>query len=365
MIGFLSTVGGAERFTQGLAKSLPQDRFETWVCAPRGGEESAIRELAEVGVRFVDLGRRQEHDYHRMARLFSLLRRERFDLIHSHMFGSNVWATAIGRVCHVPVLIAHEHTWSYEGNWLRARLDGHLIGPLTTRFVAVSSADASRMISIEGVPPDKVVVLPTAYVPSSSSSTGNVRAELGLTAQTPLVGAATVMRPQKALDVLLAAHVRVLQAVPDAHLVLAGDGEQRPALERRARELGIGSRTHFLGYRRDVDSIIRSLDVAAMSSDFEGLPLFVFECMAGRTPLVATRVGGLTDVVDDGRTGVLVSPRCPQELAIAISDLLMDPDRRLRIAEAAAEHLENYTIEKIAGRFADLYESLAAECRRS
>lgn len=366
MIGFLSMTGGAERFTLGLATRLPKDRFETWVCAPRGGDECAIRELEQAGVGFVDLGRRGKLDYHRVSGLVSLLRRERFDLIHSHMFGSNVWATLLGRACRVPVLIAHEHTWSYEGNWLRAWLDGHLIGNLTTRFVAVSSADARRMVSIEGVPPAKVIVLPTAYVPSSSGTGLDVRAELGLDPGTPLIGTAAVMRPQKALDVLITAHAHVLQAVPQAHLVLAGEGERRSDLERQARQLGIESRTHFLGRRTDVDSIVRSLDVAAMSSDFEGTPLFAFECMANRTPLVATSVGGLPDVIVNGQTGLLVPPRQPRELAAAITSLLMDPDRRLRMAAAAAERLSDYTIQKVAGQFADLYESLAeAAVRRN
>jgi glycosyltransferase involved in cell wall biosynthesis len=275
------------------------------------------------------------------------------------MFGSNLWASVLGRACRVPVLIAHEHTWSYEGNRLRARLDGQLIGRLTTRFVAVSTADARRMVSIEGVPPEKVVIVPTAYVPSLAQSSGDVRRELGLDPATPLVGTATVMRPQKALDVLLAAHAEVLRAVPAAHLVLAGDGELRPALERQARSLGIEARTHFLGRRNDVDSIIRSVDVAAMSSDFEGTPLFAFECMAMNTPLVATDVGGLQDVVQDGRTGVLVAPRQPHELAQAIIALLSDPGRRSRMAAAAAERLGDYPIERAASRFAELYQSLA------
>jgi glycosyltransferase involved in cell wall biosynthesis len=359
MIGFLGTIGGAERFALALASALPRERFETWVCAPRGGEPDAIAELERAGVRFVDLGRQGRFDYYRMAGLVSLLRRERFDVLHSHMFGSNLWASVLGRACHVPVLIAHEHTWSYEGNWLRARLDGQLVGRLTTCFVAVSAADARRMISIEGVPPEKVVVLPTAYVPSLSESSADIRRELGLDPATPLVGTATVMRPQKALDVLIAAHAEVVRALPAAHLVLAGDGELRPALEQQARSLGIEARTHFLGRRDDVDSIIRSIDVAAMSSDFEGTPLFAFECMANGTPLVATDVGGLPDIVQDGRTGLLVAPRREHELAQAIIGLLSDPEHRRQMAAAAAERLGEYTIERTASRFAELYEALA------
>jgi glycosyltransferase involved in cell wall biosynthesis len=358
MVGFLSDAGGAERFLVGLATHLPADRFETWVCAPRGGQPRAIRALEDAGVRFVDLGRRHNLDVHRLAKLAAMLRRQRFDVLHSHMFGSNLWGTLLGRACGVPVVIAHEQTWSYEGNRLRVWLDGHVIGRLATRFIAVSSADARRMVTIERVPPAKVLVIPNAYVPSPASSNGSLRAELGLSPSTPLVGSAVVMRPQKALEVLLDAHAQVLQRIPEAHLVLAGDGPCRLALERYTRELGLGARTHFLGQRSGIDSIIASVDVAAMSSDFEGTPLFAFECMANGTPLVATAVGGLVDVIENGRTGLLVAPRHPRELANGIISLLADPELRARIASAAAEDVKQYTIQKIADRFADLYERL-------
>jgi glycosyltransferase involved in cell wall biosynthesis len=359
MIGHLGDFGGAERLALGLATHLPHDRFETWVCAPRGGDADALAALADAGVPFVDLGRRGKLDAHRNRSLVGLLRQQRFDVLHSHMFGSNVWATVFGRLCGVPVLIAHEQTWSYEGSRLRPWIDGHVIGRLATRFVAVSSADAQRMATLEGVPREKITLIPNAYVPSVSSADTDVRAELGIDPSTPLVVSAVVMRPQKALDVLLAAHARIVTQIPDAHLALAGDGECREQLQVRARELGLESRVHFLGFRRDIDSILRSADVAALSSDFEGTPLFAFECMAARTPLVATGVGGLPDVIENGRTGLLVPRQRPQELADAIVRLLNDPALRERLADEAAAHLDTYTIENITRRFATLYEALS------
>jgi glycosyltransferase involved in cell wall biosynthesis len=359
VIGFLADAGGAERFALGLATHLPQDRFEPWVCAPRGGHDGPRRVLAEAGIPFVTLGRRAKWDVHRLAGLATLVRRERFDILHAHMFGSNVWGTIVGRACRVPVVIAHEQTWSYEGNAMRAWVDGHVIGRLATRFVAVSNADADRMVKLERVPAEKVVVLPNAHVPHPSSTGGDLRAELGLATGTPLIGAAALLRPQKALHVLLDAHARVVRAVPDAHLVIAGDGPLQPALQRQAADLGLAGSVHFLGRRNDVDSIIRDLGIAALSSDFEGTPLFAFECMANHTPLVATAVGGLLDIIDDGQTGLLVPRRDPEALGDALTRLLLDPGLRGRLATAAAGNLDRFTIDAIACRFADLYESLS------
>ncbi len=361
VIGYLSRTGGAERFALGLATHLPPERFASWFCAPRGGEAEPVGALARAGIPFVGLGRQGKWDVHRLGGLARLIARERFDIVHTHLFGSNLWGTMAARALNVPVVIAQEHTWSYEGDPVRAWLDGRVIGRLATRFVAVSAADGERMVRIERVPAEKVVVIPSAYVPRPPARAGDLRAELGLAPGTPLVGTAAVMRPQKALEVLLDAHAQVLRTVPEAHLVLAGFGECQDALERRTRELGLQASTHFLGRRLDVDSILQAVDVAAMSSDYEGTPLFAYECMASRTPLVATAVGGLPDVVEHGKTGLLVAPRRPDLLAAALVSLLQDPDRRARMATAAAERLEQFTIDRIAGRFADLYESLAAK----
>ena len=191
------------------------------------------------------------------------------------MFGSNVWATVVGRAARVPVVVAHEHTWDYEGQPLRRLLDRRLIGRFADAFVAVSEADRERMITVEGVPADKVRVMPNAFVPSEGAAPGDLRTELGLGPEAPLVGIACILRPQKAVDVLLDAFALV--RTPGAQLVIAGDGDCRESLERQAAALGIAGRTHFLGLRHDVASILAGLDVAAISSDFEGTPLFALE----------------------------------------------------------------------------------------
>ena len=356
--------GGAERFAVGLAQHLPRERIDSWLCATRDGDADIARELAASGVPLVVLGRRAKLDVHRLGGLVALLRRERFDVLHAHKFGSNLWCSMLGRACGVPVILAHEHTWSYSGNQLRMWLDGRLIGRLATRFIAVSALDAERMVTLEHVPAAKVMVIPTAYIPHDSGPKLDIRLELGLAPDTPLVGVAAVLRPQKALSVLLEAHSRLLATVHGAHLVIAGEGECRGELEQRARELGIAECVHLLGRRDDVESIIASLDVAALSSDYEGLPLFVLECMANNTPLVATDVGGIGGVVQNGVNGILVPPREPDALADALACLLLDSERRGALARAAAQSVEAYSIESSAERFAELYEGLAAAASR-
>ena len=351
--------GGAERFAVGLASALP-DRYEPFLCTTRSAEGSLVEALDAAGVSHFALGRRSRFDVFRFVRLARFLRRQQVHVLHCHKFGSNVWGTLIGRAARVPVVIAHEHTWSYEGQPLRRLLDGQLVGRLADRFVAVSNEDRRRMIEVEGVAPERTITIPTGYVPRAQDNGGDLRGELGIGPETPVVGTVAQLRPQKALDVLLAAFARLSADFAAARLVIVGDGPERAALERLAAELGVAERVHFLGTRTDLTTILAGVDVAAMSSDFEGLPLFAFECMAHRTPLVATSVGGLRDLIDAGG-GVLVPPRDPDALAAALGELLRDPARRESIADAGEERLEDYGMDAIARRFGELYDELLAE----
>jgi glycosyltransferase involved in cell wall biosynthesis len=357
MIDYAGTHGGAERIAVDLAARLPQDRFEPWVCATRSMDPWSTTTLDAAGVPHVTLGRRSKWDLHRFGRLVTMLRAQRFQILHTHKFGSNAWGAMIGTACRVPVIVAHEHTWSYEGKPLRVWVDGHVIGGLADRVVAVSNADARRMVSIEHIDPSKIVVIPNGYIPHPGSYT-DVRAELGIDDRAPVIATAAIMRPQKRQDLLLDAFAQVREAVPDAQLLLAGDGDCRDELTDQAATLGISGAVHFLGLRDDVDSILRAADVAALSSDYEGAPLFVYECLANGTPLVSTDVGGIPDAIVDGETGILVPKGDSAALAQGLIDLLSDDDRRRRMAVAAQRSSGRYTIDAMAERVASLYDTL-------
>lgn len=363
LISYVVDTGGAERFALGLATHLPRDRFEVSVCFTRTADPAALGMLREAGVSYTGLGRRGKLHSHRLGGLIRLLRAGHFDILHSHMFGSNLWGSVIGRACGVPVVLAHEHTWSYEGNPVRAWLDGRVIGRLATKFLAVSHADARRMVQIEHVPAQKVIVMPTAYIPRASPGS-DLRHELGFAPSTPVIATAVVLRRQKAVEVLLEAYAKVLSRLPDARLVIAGDGPERSMLEDRARTLGLDGRVAFLGARQDIDAILASSDVAVLSSDYEGMPLFAFESIAAHTPLVATRVGALPDVFEDRQSGLLVAPRDPDALAAGLVELLEDPAMRARLARTADAQLPPYMIDAVALRFAELYERLATDAAR-
>jgi glycosyltransferase involved in cell wall biosynthesis len=370
LVGNLSMMGGGERFVRELMINLDPDRFDRIFCATRWEPEaerglrvdSALDELRDAGVEFVGLERSSKADLTAWVPLVRLMQRRSVDVVHSHMFGSNVWGAVLTKTMGTPVFVAHEQTWSYEGKPLRRLLDRELIARAADAFIAVSTADRRRMIDVEGISADKIIYIPNAVpTPSSGAALTDVRQELGIPPDQPVVGTVAVLRPQKALEVLLEAAPDILEQFPDATIVIAGDGPEKAKLERLRRELNLSDRVRMLGARTDVASVLGAFDVCVSTSDFEGTPLALMEAMEAGVPIVATRVGGTPDLIDDGVHGLLVEPREPRAVAAAVNALLADRDRATAMARAAQQRRRSeFEITQTARRIGELYEELYA-----
>ena len=374
LVDYLSCVGGAEHLALLIATHLNSERFESILCVSRWphpvrvGASPSIQQplglLDAAGVRLLGLHRQRKVDPSAWAVLGRFLRREHIDVLHAHKFGSNVWGTLAGRMAHVPVILAHEHTWSYEGQPLRRFLDRELIARGATRFIAVSREDRRRMTDVEGIDPSRTVFIPNGVPPSPPPSGANVRTELGIEPGAPVIGAVGVHRPQKAFHVLVRAASILAEEWPNLRVLMVGDGPERGALERLAGELGVSNVVRFLGSRSDVPDILRALDVAVCCSDFEGSPLAVMEYMDAALPVVATTVGGVPDLIEPGVHGLLVAPRDPSALAGAISELLGDPERAHGMGVRGRERRRTeFDIDVLVHHLEDLYLELLADRR--
>jgi glycosyltransferase involved in cell wall biosynthesis len=368
LVDVLVSDGGAERVATRLAAALDRARFESSICATRPRvHEHVVAELRAAGVGIDVLPRRGKLDVLAWRRLVSILRRRRIDVLHAHKFGSNVWAAALGHAAGVPVVICHEHTWSYVGQPVRRFLDRELIGRRADAFVAVSPEDARRMVEVEGVRREKIRLILNG-VADHTPTGADVRRELGIAPDAPVIGAVGALRPQKAYDFLfeVAADLRV--EFPGLRVLVVGDWKPDwlPAHEAKIRELGLEETVTLLGRRTDVPDVLEAVDVAVLSSDFEGLPLSLMEYMAAARPIVATRVGGVPTLVEDGVHGLLVEPRDRAAMAGAITSLLRDRERASALGQNAAERRRSeFSFDAMTRDVEDLYEELYARSARA
>ena len=372
MVDTLEAPGGAERLAVENAVRLNPEKFERWLCITRWEDRieglepatSLLARMSDAGVRVVKLRRGSKVAVWAWWPLLRLLRRERIDILHSHLFGSNVWAVILGRLAGVPAIVAHEHIWSYEGNPLRRLLDRYLIAPLSDAFVVVSEGGRRLMIEHEKIDPSDIVVMPNGIAASPPGDGRRVRAELGIAPDAQVVGSVGNLRPQKAFEVLVEATVELRRQVPGVRVLVAGEGSERTRLERLIAARGLEGTVMLLGARSDIPDLLAAFDVAVCCSDFEGSPLAVMEYMQAALPVAATRIEGLAGLVLDGQSGVLVAPRDSEGLAEALVALLGDPDLRARLGQRGEDlWSERWRLETWIGRIEDLYEDLLANRR--
>jgi glycosyltransferase involved in cell wall biosynthesis len=295
------------------------------------------------------------------------MRRRKIDVLHSHKIGSNFWGAMIAPRVPIPIFVAHEHSWSFEGQPRRKAIDRFLIGRRADAFVAVSEADRRRMIEIEKISPETVRFIQNGIPdPQPARPATEVRAELGFAPDRPLAVAVGTLRPEKAYESVIEAADILRREIPDVGVLIVGGEESdtttgRAPLEQQIREAGLQDTVYLLGFRDDVFDIVSAVDVALLNSDREGSPLSVMEYMEAAKPVVATRVGGVPDIVVDGETGVLIDPRSPDQLARALADVLGNPERAQAMGEAGRRRRrELYSIDATTRVIEELYLELAS-----
>ena len=359
LIDHLVPYGGAEVLVAQIAQRLDRERFEPVVCATRTADERVCAELEASGVKLLLLRRTSRGRLDQWWPLIRYLRSTELAVLHAHKFGSNAWAAAIRRVTDVRAVVAHEHVWSFSGGWFRRCIDRNFITPSVDLVLTVSAETREQMVQVERIPRDRIHVFTHGTVPPDGR--GEVdRTTLGLSSDDFVVGTVSVLRPQKALNDLFRAVRLVRDEIPNLRVLVVGDGPQRHALETLVDDLGLRRAVIFLGFRRDVERLLPSMDVCVNSSHFEGSPLAVMEFMGSGRPIVATSVGGVPELLGDGRCGLLVPPGDPPALAAAIRRLEQNPGLRGTLAaNALAKHRACFDIRTNIKALERLYEQLA------
>jgi len=352
-------VGGAERVLLETVRRLDRSRFRPTVCslAPPGAVAS---EFAQLGVPVFSLGMTGLRHLLGVRHLLRLLGRQRFDILHSHLFHANVLGRLAARWAGVPVVVSTIHV-AEPRRW-------HLLvdrwtAPLASQLVAVSAGVRAHVVERAHLPAERILVIHNGVdVSRFSLPRGGFRSSAGIPPECTLITTVGRLDTQKGLPYLLESARLVTRGRPHVRFLVVGEGPHRRDLVRHRDRLGLKGRVWFLGFRPDVPQILADSDIFVLASLWEGMPIVLLEALAAGLPVAATDVPGVTEVIADGETGLVVPVKDVEALAGALCRLLDEPDLRRSLAQAGRRRAEDeFGWEKVVATTMALYERLLRE----
>ena len=356
-------VGGAENVLLTTLRLLDSQQYQSVVCCIQ--DKGVLgAEVEKLGIKLIELHKLQKGgwDGSIVDDLVALIQREKIDLVHGHLYHANLYARFAAKRAKVPGVITVHNTYA-KRKWHRQLLNWYLARH-TARIIAVSDSIRDDIVRFDHVAANKVVtILNGIDIARSQSQLSKAEARQRLQLPDDATVLVTIGRlvEQKGHSVLLQA-LQQLQASGrcNLHALFIGDGSWRERLQRQANEAGLDANVHFLGTRTDIGDILRAGDLYVMPSLWEGLGLALLEGMAAGLPVLASRVGGMVEVLGEGQYGHLVEPNNPATLATALQRLLQQPQQLALMATAGRQRVEDFRAVRMVGNIAGVYRSVLA-----
>lgn len=357
--------GGMENGMVNLINRLPQDRYRhAIICL--AGHGQFVQRITNPAVELYDLGKRPGHDLAWYGRLYRLLRRLRPDILHTRNL-STLEAQFVGALARVPVRVHGEHgrdVFDLEGKNRKYNLLRKAARHLIHRYIAVSQDLAGWLQVTIGVPSARITQIYNGVDRLHFHPRQGERPELGrpefFAGATCVIGSLGRMAAVKDYPGLVDAFIRLCKTHPDAsglRLVIVGDGGARQTCQSMLDAAGLGRQVWLPGDRTDTPDWMRSFDVFVLNSLGEGISNTILEAMSSGLPVIATRVGGNPELVQPGRTGILIPSGEPATLAQVFSEYVDDAVRRNREGRAARARIETeFDWDRATAAYAAVYD---------
>jgi glycosyltransferase involved in cell wall biosynthesis len=360
-----SSIHGVSRLFSWWFPRYDAARFGVSLCGLKR-PEPASQLLEAQGIAVHHLGRGR-FDPRVVADLVALGRRLGARILHVHGYAAADFGRIAARWLGAR-LVLHEHFADPRMPAYQALAD-RALAALTHRAIAVSGSTREFLVRERHVPEERVRLIWNGapldeFAPVEAARARAVRAELGIPADALVIGAVGRLSEQKGHRYLLDAAATVVSLRPQAHILLAGDGDLEKSLREQAQSLGISDRVVFAGHRADVPAVLGAIDVLCISSTYEGTPLALFEAMASGKAIVSTAVDGCREILEEGVTGLLVPPSEPTPLAAALLRVLDERSLRDALGRAARTASGRYDIRECVSKMEALYDEVLAESGR-
>ncbi len=361
-------IGGVQGKIVSLLKNLKRDDMQFYV-ATVAASGPLSRQLKDVGVQaryFPCIGRAlflRWINLYQVWKLSRWIKELNIDIVRTHLFIGGFIGRIAALLVRAPIIIHTEHNTYIWKRFYHIWIDKFL-ARFTKIIVSVSKEVKRFTIKQERIDEEKFVTIYNGIdlADFNINEKGNFKEELKIPRDAVLVGSIGRLVSQKGFEYFLVAAKGVLKIIPYAYFIIIGDGPLRYRLKKVVESLGISSKVILTGYRRDIPRILRSLDIFVLSSLIEGLPNALMEAMACERPVIATKVGGVPELISQDENGLLVYPRDSQALCGAIVSLIKDRDKAGMLGEAAKRLItEKFGIDNMAKETEKLYRKIITE----
>lgn len=357
--------GGGRQLVE-LTRALLDEAstIEPIVCVLRQ-TTSLGRELQREGLPFQFLGEARFNPL-TIGRLISIIRAQKIDVLHLTDFGASTLGRLAGWMTRTPAIvqvISHHSRHQARGFPWYVGVAYKACAPMTTRALAISESVKDFAVRRMGFPASAVEVLHYplprhSFAVPAPERVRAVRERFGIGATDPVVGSVTRYFESKGIVYLVQAFAQVLRTFPNAWLLLVGQGPEEPKLRKAAADLGIAERVIFAGFQREAHDFVRAFRVAVVPSLEEGFGLVALESQALGVPVIASDIGGLREIVDHERNGILVEAANAKALATAILRVLGDDTLQRKLGAAGPTAAQRFSLERYVGRLTALYHEL-------
>lgn len=358
-----SKIGGVQQQLLSILKEYDREIITPTFCcfAPKG--EIGI-EIEKLGIDLVALNRSRYNKFSPgiLMDLYKLVKKKNIHIIRTHRYRANLYGRLAAWFAGSPVIIASVHDNYRTDRRLGRRIINRILSKITDRMVAVSEAIKNDIIKYDNIEPSKILVIPNGIDTKKFDPERkfiNVREELSIKTDDIVVGFIGRLVPAKGLEYLIDAVLHLKDKYKKLKLIIIGNGSIINDLKDNTRKNKVHKHVIFTGERRDIPDILSCIDIFVMPSVAEGLPNALLEAMAMGKPVVATKVGGIPEVIQNGINGLLVPPHDAGSLAEAIISLIDNDNLAKKIGQASREFiLEHYSIRSTVHKWQSLYISI-------
>ena len=362
-------MGGAEKQLFELSRRINKDDFEVLVCTLKSEGGNLLQKLQKEGITTKTIELNDKKDFKKVIELFKIIKEFKPDILQSFLFFDNILARIFGRILKVPVIISGQRNVETKRSFERNFLDKLTIN-LAHYIISNTEAGKKLIINRERFNPSKIFVCPNGIdfknvVKLREEQKQEIKDYYKIKDNQFIIGFVGYLTEQKGVENLLKAVSLIQNELKNKIKVLIiGDGDKKEELEKMSRELKIDDKVHFFGFQKNGFRFISMFDIFVLPSLWEGQPNVLLEAMAYEVPIISTRVGGVDEMIEDRRNGILVDAGNAYQIAGSINMICNDHQLRKNLSKKGLEVVQRYNVSKMVSKFEGLYKQFIKDCRK-